>query len=120
MSVNISIHEDVIKRLTEYQKPRKLTRSGVIQYAIDKLFASEEPDPKRDNCLERAIKRWVNIPFVASPQVHYGFLYMLATKYPNQSARDFWSEACFIGPRNVTHRELLAEIKNGFEILFNA
>lgn len=120
MSFNISIPQALADRAAEYQKERKMTRSALVQYALEKLFASETPDKKRDQCLERAIKRWVNIPFTtSSAQANYGFLYMLGTKYPNQSAKTFWTDACFIGPRDVTHKEMLNEIKNAFEILYN-
>lgn len=121
MGVNISFPLGLLERIDEYTAARagkgSGNRSAFIQYAVEKVLNTESPDYKREVCLERAIQRWVAVPFPAPIQSVYGFMYMLATRYPNVSAKDFWTDAVFVGPRAVTHKELLSEVRRDFEVL---
>lgn len=103
----------MLEQIKTYADARGLDRSAFIRYALDKVFTSEGPKP--DTALEQAIRRWINVPFNMPVRAFYGILYLMSTRYPDLSAKEFWTEAAYVGPRDVTHRELLKEIRRDHE-----
>lgn len=120
MAINISITPSVLERADEYRKARSINRSAFISYALEKVFNTEAADNRRDVLLEKAIKRWVQIPFNTPASSFYGVLYLLSVHYPNGSAKTFWTEVSYVGPRETTNKELFSEINRDLETLYAA
>lgn len=116
----ITLSETILERAEEYQKARTWNRSELIAYGLEKVFASESPDQKQEICLKRAVGRWVKIPFDVPIRSLWVLLHMLAKSYPDDSAKKFWTEPFYIGPRAATNKELLAEIRRDYEALISA
>lgn len=48
------------------------------------------------------------------------FIYMLGTRYPDASAKSFWTDAVWVGDKNLTNKELYLEVKKAYDILMTA
>lgn len=116
---NISLPDEVIAKATEYANhpKRKRNFSAFVRYALELVFAQEQVDPSIDEALKAAIKRWVTCPFEISPRSLYILLNNIAVKYPKDSAKRFWGESHYVGPRDVSNMDLVGEIKRDYEAI---
>lgn len=115
MGTNISLHKDVLDKIKEYTDARGIDRSAFIRYACEKVFITESP--KLDLALDQAIKRWLTPPFNLQSKSLWSIIFLLKRSYPDRSAKDYWTEALYVGPRDVTNEQLANEIQRDYETL---
>lgn len=128
MGIHIQLSTDILTNIDNYRTVRneynqkhkkdalKLTRTGVIRYAIEKLFATENIHPMSDKIMEEVLARRFDIPDYHSPRAFIDHLALLAQSNPNGSSKTHWGEM-YILASDRSHKdvamEVHAEIKKG-------
>lgn len=112
-SVHVSLPESFFEhRLKPFAESRDKTISDIIRYALERVLEEEGLDYEKEESLKGAVERLFLIPRGYSVRNFWITLVMLAAKYPEQSARRFWSEMFYIGTDlNFTHKQVREDIE---------
>jgi hypothetical protein len=123
MSIHLNLDKDEHTKIQAYaDKHTKGNKSATVKLALKKLFADEMPqdNSEQGKILDFVIRKLFNLPAGHTARGFYAILYLLAVRYPQASAKLFWSEVIFIGLNDVTHKEVFDEIVAAQRFLLNA
>ena len=122
MTMHISIDADTEAKLIEYVKARpNSSKSGLIRYALAKLFKSEPPAPRaNEQILEEILDRKFNRLPDMTVCMFWSLLVLLETHYPDKSSRIFWGPIVYASSVDKTHKEIATEIREEQERLVEA
>lgn len=108
--MHISFSEEIKTKLKIFSKNRRKSMSAVIKEALEDKFTREDQDPKKEAALKEALQRRFHIPSGFDTKACISTIYLLANRYPNKSAKDFWTDMIYLSPEDLTHREVLSRI----------
>lgn len=109
--MHVYLSEEVQHQLKPFAKNRKLSKSAVVRIALEKLFEQEEIDPTKYAALKTVLNRYFTVPSFHTVKSFWGTLIMLGSRNPNDSSKTFWGEMAYLSPKNMTHREILNQVK---------
>lgn len=114
--VHINLTTEVKEKLDTFCKQQESTRTSVVVKALEDFFNHRVGDYRVQLTLKRILDRRFSIPKQYSIPAFYCTLLLLASKYPKDSAKEFWGEAIYLSQANRTNSQIIADIKDELNV----
>lgn len=110
-NVHISLPRELHNRLGIAAKSRGVSRTAIIEEALQEKFKSKEVDPKRLENIKKVLERRFLVPRGHAPLSFLNNLYSNAAAYPTASAKHYWGEMVYLSSIDKTHQQVFTEVK---------
>ena len=113
--MHIKLDEVLEGKLKVFAKNRSKSKSAVLRYSLENLFAQESVEPAQDAALETAISSVFSIPSFHTLKSFWGTLVQLAYKYPGDKSAAFWGDIMHPSEHHRTNKQTFTHIKERYD-----